>query len=488
MVLKPLSVLVAAVSLALGATSALALNPPPGVKIAGVQVPSIVEDGGIAGPEDVLVVVNTNDPMSVQLGAAYMRARKIPVANLVQVALPVKIEVTPAEWAPVEKQLMAINAGKALALAWSVPYRVGPNQAITSAATMGYNATTVWKGACNITRQNPLLQSVQLVNQKTLKSVRPSMLLASYTSYNPAVAWNAPGRWQDPRNAQGDVYLKGILATIQRGIAADATNPTATGYLLTTTDKTRSARDTGFSTTRTRWAERLGAQWLYINQLTNKKDILIYATGLANPDPFGLVGGVQTLTYLPGAEGDTLTSYAGRLYDTYGQGSALEWLRAGATGSFGTVREPCAFTQKFTNPPLLGAYYTHGDTLVEAMWKSLAWQDEGLIIGEPLARPFDKIVTDARADGTLYAYNYGYVAGIYTVWQIADPTSITYAQTARVQLPVGVWVAVGKTHTTNMPVRYVLETPTGVASGFSGGSNAGAVKLYPARQKPAVGF
>ncbi len=68
--------------------------------------------------------------------------------------------------------------------------------------------------------------------------------------------------------------------------------------------------------------------------------------------------------------------------------SALRWLEAGATGSYGAVVEPCNFPQKFPHPTVLMQHYLNGDTLIEAYWKSVAWPGQGIFIGEPLAKPF----------------------------------------------------------------------------------------------------
>ncbi len=68
--------------------------------------------------------------------------------------------------------------------------------------------------------------------------------------------------------------------------------------------------------------------------------------------------------------------------------SALRWLEAGATGSYGTVVEPCNYVTKFPRPDILLNYYLQGETLIEAYWKSVAWPSEGLFIGEPLAAPY----------------------------------------------------------------------------------------------------
>jgi uncharacterized protein (TIGR03790 family) len=92
---------------------------------------------------------------------------------------------------------------------------------------------------------------------------------------------------------------------------------------------------------------------------------------------------------LPGAVADHLTSAGGILTGSY-QMSALEWLKAGATGSYGTVVEPCNFPEKFPNPGVLMGYYLKGSTLIEAYWKSVAEPGQGIFVGEPLAKPFAK--------------------------------------------------------------------------------------------------
>ena len=61
---------------------------------------------------------------------------------------------------------------------------------------------------------------------------------------------------------------------------------------------------------------------------------------------------------------------------------------AGATGSYGTVVEPCNYPAKFPSSTVAASHYFRGATLVEAYWKSVAWPGEGLFVGEPLARPW----------------------------------------------------------------------------------------------------
>ncbi len=70
------------------------------------------------------------------------------------------------------------------------------------------------------------------------------------------------------------------------------------------------------------------------------------------------------------------------------QMSILDWIKAGTTGSYGAVIEPCNFPEKFSNPGLLMNYYLKGSSLIEAYWKSVEEPGQGVFIGEPLSSPF----------------------------------------------------------------------------------------------------
>ena len=45
----------------------------------------------------------------------------------------------------------------------------------------------------------------------------------------------------------------------------------------------------------------------------------------------------------------------GVLFDNFSQMSILDWIRAGNAGSYGTVVEPCNYTEKFTDPAFVAA-------------------------------------------------------------------------------------------------------------------------------------
>jgi uncharacterized protein (TIGR03790 family) len=97
--------------------------------------------------------------------------------------------------------------------------------------------------------------------------------------------------------------------------------------------------------------------------VVDQRNVLFYFTGLAQ------VAGIASNAYLPGAVADT--SSGGYLPDGGGQMPATAWLRAGATGSYGTVEEPCNHAQKFPLASVLVKHYSRGNTLIEAYWKSV---------------------------------------------------------------------------------------------------------------------
>ncbi|CAF2609724.1 unnamed protein product [Rotaria sp. Silwood2] len=119
------------------------------------------------------------------------------------------------------------------------------------------------------------------------------------------------------------------------------------------------------------------------NTISETTDVLFYFQGLH------AVNDIATNKYPPGAVADHLTSYGGMLTDS-SQMSALEFIAGGATRSFGTVSEPCSWTQKFPNPQFTIQHYTKGETLIESYWKSILQVFQGVFVGEPLANPWRK--------------------------------------------------------------------------------------------------
>jgi uncharacterized protein (TIGR03790 family) len=168
---------------------------------------------------------------------------------------------------------------------------------------------------------------------------------------------------------------------IRRGIAADAAVLPGTLYLVRTGDPSRNVRAAGYAAVELMLAHRVPVVELSTPVRRDVADAIGYFTGVTHVEE------LPRLHFRDGAVADHLTSKGGDL-DGSSQMSAIAWLKQGATASYGTVSEPCSFVEKFPNPLVLFEHYTHGETVLESYWKSVKMPAQGLIIGEPLSRPY----------------------------------------------------------------------------------------------------
>lgn len=301
------------------------------------------------------VIYSTADPSSVRIAQYYAKRRGVPAANLLGLAVPDRAVIGRDEL----KQLRTLALDRlpsnvqSLLLVWSRPYAV-ECMSITTAFAAGYQPGFCEPG-CEPTTKNPLFDTPGWLPADTVGWL-PAMLLPS----------------KDEALAR---------AVIDRGIAADGPHPPGTAYLVRTQDQARNVRADTYADTRLRVGNRIKVVETPPPANQSLNDVLAYFTGVPQVEELHRLG------FRPGAVADHLTSTAGALESTR-QMSALEWLRQGATASYGSVSEPCNRRGKFPSPDVFLDHYTRGDTLLEAYWKSVAMPGQGLFIGEPLARPF----------------------------------------------------------------------------------------------------
>lgn len=312
-------------------------------------------------PMDMAVVVNEADPASTAIGRFYLRIRGIPSRQLIRVRFPPgSASLDPLSFRWLRRQILRQTPAhvQAYAIAWTRPWRVGC-QSITSALSLGVDPRWCARG-CHPTRPSPYYARTGVRRPWDELGLRPSMLLAGVDSQQ-------------------------VRQLILRGRAADGTAPPGTVYLLSTSDQTRNVRARFYGSVQQLLAPTLTVRVLNGDRVEGAKDVIGLFTGLPR------VEGLSRIRFRPGAVADHLTSFGGQLTPEptpSGQMSALRWLEAGATGSYGTVVEPCDFPGKFPDPGLLLSDYRSGNTLIEAYWRSVAMPGQGVFIGEPLARPW----------------------------------------------------------------------------------------------------
>lgn len=311
---------------------------------------------GRLGPENLLVVVNSRNQDSLEVGLRYVEKRGIPEKNVVRLFYGSRKyrvkwdDFKENVFDPVMEHIKKNNLQRKInmiALTKGIPYDVEGE-----AATWMFYA----HGVC-MRKRNPYFGSDQPLNARLHfgPDRYPAVMLTGFTR-------------QD------------ALKMIDNGIASDGTHPSGTVYFM------RGGRVRGL---RYKQVPPVAAEL----ELMGIRSELLPGTSIEDkPDVLGYLTGstwVKTRnTYLPGAFAEHLTSFAGKIHHKErGQMSILWFIYAGATGSCGTVDEPLANWRKFPHARFY-VTYARGFTLGETMWQSVSVPYQVIFVGEPLACPF----------------------------------------------------------------------------------------------------
>jgi uncharacterized protein (TIGR03790 family) len=332
---------------------------------------------------NVVVVVNQNSTNSVQLGNYYCEKRGVPPQNLLRINWTGgNIEWNRSNFETnLLSPLTAMLAGRGLTnqvdyvvLSMDIPYRT----LATNGANYGDNGTT-----------SALFYGFK-TNDCSACSY-PGCTLPNYTS-NSYVGSEGIFRQTPPISAASNSWLVMMItstnlaqarAVVDSGVASDFTVPTQSVMLATSpTDRLRRVR-----------------LYLFDNAVINVRlrgNASIARTNASSPlgmgTLLGYAGGDQVVSlapgiFAPGAMADNLTSYSGFLFENVGHTGAMDFLNSGATASYGTVVEPCAYLQKFPNAQNY-FYQARGFSMAESYYMSVTNPYQGVFVGEPLAAPF----------------------------------------------------------------------------------------------------
>jgi uncharacterized protein (TIGR03790 family) len=335
---------------------------------------------------NVVVVVNQNSTNSVQLGNYYCERRCVPPQNFLRITNWTGGNV---EWATSDftnslvNPLLSMLSSRGLTnqidyivLSMDFPYRV-----VQSGAQSGQNSTTaaLFYGfmADDCTSDCP--EGIPGCNLPAASSNAYAFSEGIFRQTPPIAAGS--NSWLVTMITSSNNLVQ-AEAIIDCGVASDGAFPTQTVWLTKTSDLARNVRYLEFDNT------------VFDARVTG--DFSILRTNLDSPygltNLLGCQTGLQLFNilsnaFIPGAIADSLTSYAGALYENTDQTTLLAFMNAGACGSYGTVTEPCNWLQKFPSPQDY-FYQARGFSLAECYYMSLANPYQGLIVGEPLAAPF----------------------------------------------------------------------------------------------------
>lgn len=397
--------------LALAAALALAIFAlPPRWALAG------------SGPENALVIIDPGLPESLYLGHRYVAARGIPARNVLYLRPDAEsyARLVAFQGRVVTGTLEARGIGEHIDQVVLAPTR--------SFYVPAVGLVGVPKNGCPVpVNRFAISMAYGLLPQA------PEILAGAYQeagtfdggshSANPyyggrfrgrssAQAFDAARLWQSgaPGEEGSRLYLGSLLgwtgergntvaeldALIERSLRADGTNPTGTFYFMNTPDQVRTlGRISNDWAATIRSLEAMGGKGQVLQgvlpdscqdpqgQVVGCHDALGVLTGIAGMDAVN-----ARFSLLPGAFADHLTSFAA-MFDEGGQSKMSQWITKGASGTIGTVEEPCT-GGKFPVPDLHAHYYA-GLSLAEAAYRALPWLAfESLLLGDPLTTPFAK--------------------------------------------------------------------------------------------------
>jgi hypothetical protein len=374
------------------------------------MLPKTALAGG--GPQNVLVVIDPTDADALRVANHYIAARGIPAANVFY------LSPTAAEYGAFTSfQLPGVlGTLKQRGLEDSIDYVVTAGQAFYVSAP----------GLVDALGCPGLVTRFSTSGAWSLAPVAGEILAGQldvsepndyYANDDTPLAFDASNAWRGGRpstSTQAHRYLLGFqlgysgergnspeetIAMIDRSVRSDGTHPQGTFYFMRNGDVRSTTRSPYFQTA-IDGLQRLGGKGEIVDGLLpdGKHDVLGLLAGSSNLDIAG-----ADLTLLPGAWADHVTSFAAT-FDEGGQTKLSPWIPKGASGSMGTVEEPCVFQssdgyyEKFPHPRITTFYYA-GLSLGEALFRSTPFAPfQALFYGDPLTRPFAYIPTVTVAD------------------------------------------------------------------------------------------
>lgn len=349
---------------------------------------------------NVVVVVNQSSSNSVELGNYYCEKRQVPPQNVLRTSWAGPNNT----WARTDFEAVILNPLLAMISARGLTNQIDyvvlsmdfPFQ-VTDAT--GINSTTadIFYG---FKPDGPPPQGA------------PASCSLPPASANSYAGSESIFRFSPPGTATTNSFLAIMItsetldqakAIVDQGVSSDSTFPTQTVILGHSSDPFRNVRYVNFDDTI--FSARLQTNYSIIQTnldspfgLTN---LLGYQNGVFNFP-------ISPNSFVPGAMADSLTSYGGLILGgSGGHTTAMDFLDSGASGSYGTVVEPCNYLEKFPAPQNY-FYQARGFSLSESYYQSVTNPYQGIMVGEPLAAPFAKppnaawinLPLNARLSGT----------------------------------------------------------------------------------------
>jgi hypothetical protein len=382
--------------------------------VTSIAATKLVTAGG--GPENVLLIVNASSESSKTIANHYIELRKIPPQNVVyldwkgslagckglnfraRILLPAIKVLEDRKLTPqIDYIVYSSDFPWAVDLQSLFPGQVFPKQFAPTASLTGATYLTPF-----VTSNNPALVEPN-INWYVPGPIEPNQLKCQQLVNVPSRGFRARYLWDDGGKRTNDAktgqrYLlstmlgvtsgrgnsvEEVLSCLRRAVQADGTRPRGTIYFMANQGKRSRPRDQCYAAVAAQ-IQALGVRAVVLQGGLPRgaNDVMGLMAGLAGFD-WSATGN----TILPGAICEHLTSLGGVLKANAAHTPLTEFLRHGAAGASGTVREPFDIQAKFPLPSL-HLHYVRGCSLAEAFYQSVSGPYQLLIVGDPLCQPW----------------------------------------------------------------------------------------------------
>ena len=361
------------------------------------------------GPQNVVLIVNPDDPNSLQVANAYVELRHIPDSNIIFIPWSVNARAVTGEQFDVRmlKPVLAAVESRgisdqidSIAFSCGFPYLVDcaglfpgkafekPSRPMTSLTS----ATFLYQFMQG--KRSEMFEAwVNFYFSPTVDGATASRAFSRSLGWTPAGTAPAGGVKYFLATSLGVTHERGntpseIVESLRRSKASDGAAYRGTIYYMQNNDVRSRVRHGQFQAAVDELAA-IGVKGVIESGAApqNKEDVAGLTTGTSH---LQLRSSGSTL--LPGALVDNLTSAGGKMHrglEPKPQTPISEFIRLGAAGASGAVIEPYAIPAKFPSPAL-HVHYARGCSLAESFYQSIVAPYHLLIIGDPLCQPWAK--------------------------------------------------------------------------------------------------
>jgi hypothetical protein len=340
------------------------------------------------GPHEIVLLVNANSPDSREIANHYAKLRGVPVENMILLDVPadfggVQSTISTQQFsqlirAPVTNAIATRKIGDHV-LAWV--YSAGFPVAVDYPVKVSLHGMTLLQG--NLPPAEVIDKS-QYVSRMFRGPLGPGEARGNSLSLE-QFAMILATNMTVPAMTIGHVVPHGlsvpeILDSLRFAVRADCSHPDGAVNFVMREDVRSTCRAWEIPEVTGELA-RLGVNTVVSSNAPDRKHGLIgLQVGTADTGPYL---GVRLQA---GSMAEHLTSF-GAVFNNGSQSDIMPWIKAGASGTSGTVSEPYSYWTKFPHARFF-VHYASGCTMLESFMESLVCPLQLYLLGDPLVRPY----------------------------------------------------------------------------------------------------